>query len=219
THGTVRRIVGWHAPRPRAQLRHGLVTSRHPSGRRLGVSGGGPRMKRRKGDLSEQSPGTDECPDAAPSITGVTRPGHEPPHQGLVRVARTIRAPSATCQGDRFRRPLHPKWSGWAPTRAPWSMSRWVAYVRGPRGADRATPLEVTCRNGVIPIAALHCPPAYSRIPIVSATRRASASPSSRSFASETSVTSGRPLTGLRRRRDRASGRGGRRGPRASSVR
>src|SRR5438034_7484239 len=40
-------------------------------------------------------------------------------------------------------------------------MSRWVAYVRGPRGADRATPLEVTCRNGVIPIAALHCPPAY----------------------------------------------------------
>jgi hypothetical protein len=103
TDGAVRRVVAWQPPRLGAQLRCGLVTSRRPSGRRLDVSGGGPRMKRWKRDLSEQGPDTNECPDAAPSITGVTRPGHEPPHAGLVRSGATIRAPSATCQGDRSR--------------------------------------------------------------------------------------------------------------------
>ena len=85
TDGAVRPVVDWQPPRLGAQLRCGLVTSRGPGGRRSDVSGGGPRMKWRKCDLSEQGPDTNECPDAAPSITGVTRPGHEPPHAGLVR--------------------------------------------------------------------------------------------------------------------------------------
>jgi len=85
TDGAVRAVVDWPPPHLGAQLRCGLVTSRRPGGRRSDVSGGGPRMKWRKCDLSEQGPDTNECPDAAPSITGVTRPGHEPPHAGLVR--------------------------------------------------------------------------------------------------------------------------------------
>ena len=85
TDGAVRRVVDGQPRHLGAQLRCGLVTSRHPSGRRLDLSGGGPRMKRWKRDLSEQGPGTNQRPDAAPSMAGVTRPGHEPPHAGLVR--------------------------------------------------------------------------------------------------------------------------------------
>ena len=84
TDGAIRRVVDGQPPRLGAQLRCGLVTSRRPSGRRLGVSEGGSRMKWRKRDVSEQG-----------------RAGHEPPHAGLVRsgagrYARLLRYVKAT---------------------------------------------------------------------------------------------------------------------------
>src|SRR5947209_1129394 len=73
--------ASWTGTRRACALSRGAVSSRADT---RAAGGSGPRYQ----------PG----PDAVPSNTGVTPPGHEPPHQGLVRVARTICAPSAACQ-------------------------------------------------------------------------------------------------------------------------